>query len=151
MHEYMLPVDARSVVERQAWIADPPAVAVMSVRRVAIGIVTVTERGRAVGDTADGVVDPRGRHDLPAPQPTTLKAQLAEPGGVPEGCADSAVGHGGAVCGHGDLRVQLGARRLPQRGGNELRQRGSGRSLEDPGEHVGEDRAVTERPAVRAV
>src|SRR5262249_58710270 len=90
-------------------------------------------------------------HDLLAARPALLKEQLAEPGEVAERHADAAVGHGIAAGVHGDLRVELRTHRLPQLRGYELMQPGPGRSLKNPGQHVGEDGAVAERPAVRPV
>src|SRR5215472_7624363 len=83
--------------------------------------------------------------------PALLKEQLAEPGEVAERRADAAVGHGIAAGVHGDLRVELGTHRLPQLCGYELVQPGPGRSFEDPGQHIGEDGAVAERPAMGRV
>ena len=109
------------------------------------------ERPGAVGGTPDRVVDPAAGHDDAVADPAALQVQLAEPGQVAQGRADAAVGHRVAVRVDGDLRVELGAHRLPQFGGDELVQPRPGRPLDHPRQHVGEDRAVPERAAVRPV
>src|SRR5215469_15539083 len=93
VHEDVLPVDSGCVDERDARVADPPAVAVVSPRRVSGRAVRAVERRRAVGGAADGVVHPRLRHDGPVGDPPALQEQLAEAGHVAQGRADAAVGH----------------------------------------------------------
>jgi hypothetical protein len=149
--EDVLPVDAGGVVERQARIPHPPAVPVVGSGRVARHGARPRERLGPVGGTPDRVLDPGAGHDLPALGPALPQVELAEPGQVAQGSADAAVGHRVAVGVDGDLRVELRAHRLPQLAGDELVQPLPRRPLDHPRQHVGEDRAVPERAAVRPV
>src|SRR5262249_25779698 len=149
--EDVLPVYPGGVVERQGRIADPPAVPVMSSGRGTRRVVAAAEGAGAVGSAPDGVLDPCRWHDVPARYLAALEEQLAEPGDIAERRADAAVGHGISVRVQGDLRIEFGAHRLPEFGGDELMQPRPGRPLDDPGQYVGEDRAVTELPAMRPV
>ncbi len=151
VHEDVLAVDARSVEERHGRVPDPPAVAVVSPGRIAGRVVPAHERLRAVGSPPDRVVDPRAGHDDALADPAVLQVELAEPGQVAQGRADASVGHRVAVRVDGDLRVELGAHRLPQLPGDELVQPRASGPLNHPRQHVGEDRAVPERAAVRPV
>src|ERR1022692_931659 len=99
--------------ERQRRGAEPPAVPVMAAGKVARRVVTSNESRRAIGSAADRVVDPAGWHDLPATYPALVQEQLAESAQVPKRRTDTAVGQRVAAAVDGDIRVELGAHRLP--------------------------------------
>src|SRR5215469_998387 len=109
----MLAVDPARVVEGQARIANPPAVAVVAAWLVAGRVVAGRERRRAVIGASDRVVDPPSRQDLLGADSALVAEQLPEPGDVSQRGADPAVSHRVAVRVERDIGVELGTDRPP--------------------------------------
>src|SRR5262249_56858765 len=109
------------------------------------------ERLRTVGGAWYRVLDRAERHYRGAVCRRAAQVLQAEAPEIPQRRADPPVGHRVSLAVQRDLGIELRSHRRPQLTSDELVEPGATGPLEHPGEHVGEDRAVTERPAVLAV
>src|SRR5262245_52221995 len=126
----------------------PTAVRVARSRRHTCPSLAFPERPRTFLRAPYRVLDPAGRHYRRAVCRRAAQVLQAEAPEIPQRRADPPVGHRVSLAVQRDLGIELRSHRRPQLTSDELVEPGATGPLEHPGEHVGEDRAVTERPAV---
>ena len=148
VHE--LSVDSGREQDARGPVGHPPLVAVVAARvpQSALG----AREGFATGFVGmAGVVDPRRRHDLFGVPRAASQVHEPEATQVAQGHAETSVGRGVAVPVHRDARIVLSAQAGPHQLAHEVGEARTPSALDDPAQQVGEDRAVLEDAAVRAV